>query len=332
MDILIIRFSSLGDVVMASAAVEALNSKFPEAGVHVLTKNAYVLLFEGDEHVEKVVGIQGQESPFEIVRLLGRRSFDAVIDLHGSLRSRIVTALVRSPLKLRVNKHSLARRAMVWSRNRFRRSFDVLGNYLETLSPLGISGRVFPRLVPDSEDVKKADGLLRGLEKSVIGLAPGSKHPTKRWSGKSYASLADNIARNGFFPVFIGDENDVGIIERIREQMAEESLSLAGKIDLAVTTGVISCFRCLVTNDSGPMHIAGALGTPFVAIFGPTHPNLGFVPGYPSGSIMHSGVLCSPCSIHGEKNCRMKRRLCMEEITGEMVMGKIVNSLDSFKK
>ena len=108
--------------------------------------------------------------------------------------------------------------------------------------------------------------------------------------------------------------------------MSGKSVSLAGRIDLDVTVAAIARMRCLVTNDSGPMHIAGALGVPFVAVFGPTHPDLGFVPGYPSGHILHSGAFCSPCSVHGARPCRMKRRFCMDDITWEMV----IRELDSF--
>ena len=110
------------------------------------------------------------------------------------------------------------------------------------------------------------------------------------------------------------------VVERIREIMTGKSISLAGKIDLSETIGVISHLNALVANDSGPMHIAGALGIPFVAVFGPTHPDLGFCPRYSSGTIIHSGVECSPCSLHGSSPCRKRHRFCMDEITWERVL------------
>ncbi|MBT4483086.1 MAG: glycosyltransferase family 9 protein [Candidatus Latescibacteria bacterium] len=327
MDVLIIRFSSLGDIVIATAVVEAINRKIPEARIHFLTKNTYADIFKGDRRIENLVAIQGNESPYKIFRLLGQKSFNAVIDLHRSLRSTSVNAFIRSPLKSTVNKHSLARRLMVLSRNRFRRSFDMLGSYLETLAPLGISEKVFPRIVPDTQAMKKAEEILKGLDKGLFGLAPGSRHSTKCWGEKSFARLADEIAGRGILPVFIGDENDTEAVERIRSRMSEESISFAGKIDLAVTIAVVSQLQGIITNDSGPMHIAGALGIPFAAIFGPTHPGLGFAPGYPSGTLLHSRAPCSPCSVHGDASCRMEKRVCMDEITYEMVMEKMVCGL-----
>jgi heptosyltransferase-2 len=109
--------------------------------------------------------------------------------------------------------------------------------------------------------------------------------------------------------------------------MTARSVSLAGTIGLAETVAVITRFKALVTNDSGPMHIAGALGIPFVAMFGPTHPDLGFDPGYPSGTVLHSGARCSPCSVHGEKPCRMRSRFCMDDLGWEMVRDCLIDKL-----
>ncbi|MCE5251832.1 glycosyltransferase family 9 protein [bacterium] len=328
-DILIVRFSSLGDVVLSTAVVEAVYRGLPGTRIYILTKSIYTGLFHADERVARVIAIQGDESPLRIARMTGRERFDAVIDLHGTLRSMAVVSLISSPRKMRLDKHPIARRLMVWTRNRFRRNFDVLDSYLRTLKPLGLDGTVLPRIVPDDKTLHAASALIKAYKPGngikPVGLAPGARHQTKRWNEESFARLGDTLAENGYLPVFIGDRYDEQLIGRVRGMMTRESFSLAGSIDLTMTVGVIAVLRGLVTNDSGPMHIAGAVATPFVAIFGPTHPNLGFVPGYPSGSILHSGVPCSPCSIHGEKKCRMKVRFCMDGITCGMVFEELIN-------
>ena len=323
MDILVIRFSSLGDVIITTAVIEALRENFSESRIYFLTKGIYSQVFDSDDRIFRVIGIQGNESPFEIRNKIARNKFDIVIDLHSSLRSMVVSAFLKSPLKLRLNKHSLARRFMIWSRNRFRKRFDTLGNYLETLGPLGIHTRVLPKLIPDGKILNAVDIFLDGQNNErgnrIIGIAPGGRHQTKMWNEESFAKLADEIVNLGDVPVFIGDKNDMDVVERIREIMTGKSFSLAGKIDLSETIGVISHLNALVANDSGPMHIAGALGIPFVAVFGPTHPDLGFCPRYSSGTIIHSGVECSPCSLHGSSPCRKRHRFCMDEITWEKI-------------
>ena len=300
MDILIIRFSSLGDIVITTAVVEALKRHFPDSKLYYLTKRIYSQVFEFDKRIFKVIEIQGNETPYEIMKKIGHNDYDVIIDLHSSLRSILVSAFTKSKLKVRVNKHSLARRIMVWSKNRYRRRFDVLGSYFQTIRPLHIH---------DKE-----------LGKRVIGIAPGARHKTKRWNEHSYACLADEIALRGDMPIFIGDKYDVEVVERIRKNMIRTSISLVDEIDLAGTIGLISHLDGMIANDSGLMHVAGALDVPLVALFGPTHPDLGFWPGYRSGRFIHSGADCSPCSLHGSAPCKKQNRICMDDISWEEVL------------
>ena len=324
MNILIIRFSSLGDVVLTAGVVESVRRRYPDACVTFLTKSPYVPVFGSDNRIDTVVGIDGDETPPEIRDLFGTNTFDIVIDLHSNLRSFFVTSLLKSPRKLRVRKHALARRVMIWSRNRFRRRFDTLDQYMSALRPLEISERFLPEITPDPSAVDEAKHILAGErwhDKSrFIGIAPGAKHATKRWNESSFAQLAESLIDNRDSVVFIGDSNDAGIIDRIRTMMTHNTRSFAGTFDIKGTIGLISQLDCLVCNDSGPMHLAGALGTPFAAIFGPTHPDLGFCPGYAKGEVIHTGVPCSPCSIHGSSPCRLKNRECMDGITPEKVL------------
>ncbi|HDY88806.1 MAG TPA: glycosyltransferase family 9 protein [bacterium] len=202
--------------------------------------------------------------------------------------------------------------------------FDVLDSYFETLKPFDIHEKILPKLNPGRKVLNTVDTILdlqnNGQEGPIIGIAPGSRHQTKRWNEESFAGLADKIASRGDIPVFLGDKNDMVVIKRIGEYMTSKLISLAGEIDLALTIGVISHMDGFITNDSGPMHIAGALDIPLVAMFGPTHPDLGFWPGYRSGTFIHSGIDCSPCSLHGFSPCRMHNRLCMDDITVEKAL------------
>lgn len=319
MDILIIRFSSLGDIVMTTGVIEALIQTFPEARLHFLTKPQYAGLFSDDSRLTAIYGADG--NPLDIKRMMGKNDgFDIVVDLHATLRSRAVSMLIGSKRTLRIHKHSLGRRLMVGTRNRYRRTFDTLGSYLAALSPLGVKGRHLPHLAVTQSSLEKVSPVFAGLPGEPVGFAPGARHAAKRWNEESFAEVADAVSDLGYTPVFLGDTSDVAAIERIRSLMRAESVSFAESFDIPGTVAAISLLRALVCNDSGPMHIAGALGIRFAAVFGPTHPDLGFVPGYTSGTVFHSEVACSPCSIHGEKPCRMERRFCMDDTTPEMIL------------
>lgn len=312
MNILIIRFSSLGDIVMTAGVIEALKRRFPGASISYLTKRRYTGLFLDDPRIEKVYSVEGGLS--EIKGLFAGIRFDAIVDLHATFRSRTASFFLNSPVTLRVDKHSFGRRFMVWTRNRWRRSFDTLDSYLATVAPLGVMERTMPLLVPSPTALDSIGKRIAALSGKPFGIAPGARHQEKRWNEASFAAVADEMAGKGYVPVFIGDKGDLVVIERIRALMKRVSVSFAGELDIAETVAFVSRCVGLVCNDSGPMHIAGAVGTPFAAVFGPTHPDLGFVPGYPSGIVLHSGASCSPCSLHGEKPCRFARRMCMEDI------------------
>ncbi len=324
MTILIIRFSSLGDVVLTASVVESIRQQYPDAKITFLTKKLYTPVFDADSRIDKVLGIHGDETPPEIRDLLGTGVFDVIIDLHANLRSFFVMSLLKSPKKLRIRKHAIARRIMIWSRNLYRRRFDTVGQYFSALSPIGITERKLPVIIPDLSAAEDAKALLddaRGThDKRIIGIAPGAKYDTKRWNGISFARLAESLIDNGHSVVFIGDAKDSEIVGRIQTMMTHNTRSFAGVFDIKGTIGLISQLDCLVCNDSGPMHLAGALNVPFAALFGPTHPDLGFCPGYPNGHIIHTGITCSPCSIHGSSPCRMKTRECMDSITPDDVL------------
>ena len=147
-DILLIRFSSLGDVVLATTVFEALKRKYPETRIHFMTKNEYSGLFYDDSRIHKLITmkIKAVIRPKNIIKKSGRKSYDAVIDLHGTLRSRMVAALIKSPYKAILNKNAAGRRFMIWSRNKFRRKYDVLKSYLDTVKPLGVEEKVLPCL------------------------------------------------------------------------------------------------------------------------------------------------------------------------------------------
>ena len=123
--------------------------------------------------------------------------------------------------------------------------------------------------------------------------------------------------------MFIGDAQDAAFIGEVRGALQVEAPFPASSQGLAAAIGIIARLDGLVCNDSGPMHLAGALGTPFAALFGPTHPDLGFVPGYRYGAVLHAGLPCSPCSLHGHAPCRLGVRRCMNEITVEAVLSEL---------
>jgi heptosyltransferase-2 len=330
---LLIRFSSLGDVVLATAAFGPLRERFPDAEIYLLTKSRYAELFERDPRLSGVLKWESGEPFHKQMGALRRMRFDLCVDLHASLRSRLVGGLL-SARCIRYRKHRLARMAMVHLERLPVRARAVLDLYGSALSPLGIErGTDRPRLFLEDGLIAKVEKELEGWgvrkEDESVGVHPGAKWDAKRWEAKGFAQVCDQILETGRKCLLLGDEEDLPFVQEIVCRMRHVPTLLVGELDLCELAAVIRRCRLLLCNDSGPMHIATAVDTPVVAIFGPTHPRLGFAPMGAHDVVLTANRSCSPCSLHGEKACRFSHRRCMEDISADRVIAEIVRLASS---
>jgi heptosyltransferase-2 len=164
---------------------------------------------------------------------------------------------------------------------------------------------------------------------TIVGINPGGAWPTKRWDLDRFSEVIDQLH----------SRISCKIIVILPQGIEDFPLLLKNRRDLIVVStdsyislsAVLSCMDVLVTNDSGPMHLAEALHTPVIALFGPTHPSLGFFPRNCNSLALYGRAACSPCSLHGRKACKMKDQECFNGIGASEVTDKIVNVLKRCK-
>lgn len=170
-----------------------------------------------------------------------------------------------------------------------------------------------PSLFPHERDVHAVDGLLRGRSRPLIALAPGSAWRTKRWP--RYGDLAALLAPD-FDLAIVGGPDDAGAAGEIQLRVERERvIDATGKLSLLGSAELLRRVCALVTNDSSPQHLASAMGTPTVTIFGPTVPEFGFGPLAPgSRTIGRSTLACRPCDRHGPRECPLGHWRCMHEV------------------
>ena len=195
---------------------------------------------------------------------------------------------------------------------------------------------VRPRLYPGLEEVSQVDGLLELLpddDTPLVGLAPGSIWATKRWPG--YPELARLLAPHARL-VIVGGVGDsplaAEIVQSAREATGDASrvLDAMGRLSLLASAELIARCRVLVTNDSAPQHLASAMDTPTVALFGPTVPDFGFGPLASRQSIIgHDALPCRPCDRHGPETCPLGHWRCMTEIGAGHVAARVHELLNS---
>lgn len=325
MRILLVRFSSLGDCVLLCPLVE----HFKRAGadeVVVLTKRAYAGLFASARGADRVVAVDGG-GPAELWRTARefRGSGHAVVDAHGSARSRIV-ALAAGRCDARIDKHTRARLGLILLK-RPASLPTMLERYAQLARALGIDT---PALQPGGIDIPEparaaAAGAMAGG--TFVAVSPGSRWPSKQWPG--FPALCDALARAGDARILlVGDGRDRAAAAPIAAALGGRCLDLTGRATLLETAAHIARCRAFVGNDSGLMHLAEATGVPVVALFGPTVREFGYYPSLAQSRTIERRIACRPCSKNGSAPCVRGTGECLTAIRPESVVHAVTTLFD----
>ena len=347
--ILVIRFSSMGDIVLSSPVTRQLGRLFPDAEIDFLTRSEYVSLARALPEVASVQRFDPGTGLLSLVSRLRERRYDLAIDLHGNLRSRLVVVAGIAARVLRYDKRRFARMAIVRRRRRSRPVPHTIDRYLEVLDRLetaaspgpgaspvlkgapGLEGahdaaeKRLPQLKVDDAAAAMVEERLAGAgigpDVRVLGVAPGASHGPKRWPPERFARVADHLAESRDLKVLLlGSEADRPVTGEVARAMECPAVDWTGATDLAMLPAAVRRCALLVSNDSGPMHVATAVGTPVIGVFGATHPRLGFAPVGPADAAVTLDLPCSPCSLHGNRACRFRTHACMVELDPRRVI------------
>jgi lipopolysaccharide heptosyltransferase II len=315
--VVVIQTAFLGDVVLTTPLLAALAAV--HGPVDVVTTPAAAVLLETHPAVAAVIRYdkrgadRGMRGVWRLSRRLRSRGYLRAYLPHGSWRSAALARL--AAIGERVG-FADSPAAATYTRRVIRPSD---GHEVERLLALagGAGGTPAVRLVPTADDVAEADRWLRarGVEPGFVAIAPGSIWGTKRWPG--YGQLVASLDRAA---VIVGGRDDARIAEDVIALAPGRAHSAAGELGLRVSAALLARAAVLVTNDSAPLHLATAVGTPIVAVFGPTVPSFGFGPRGPSDRIVeHPSLGCRPCSAHGPQVCPLGHHRCMRELSVETV-------------
>ncbi len=319
MNFLVIRFSSLGDVIQTTAFLDTLKKKFPESKITYATKEEFGELLKGQPYIDRLLLLKKNESLIDFAKRVGH--MDCVFDLHSSLRSILLSFLVKRKCTKRVKKHVMFRRALVYHssllKDIFRRdTIDNIEDQIKLIDEKANTDNIKPIIYLNG--VKKRE--------NVIGMAPGARWKTKMWPKEYYKTLANILTEKGFEVFLFGSKDEVEIADFIRSDNKMVH-SFVGKLSLKETAQKMAECSCFVSNDSGLMHLAVAIDLPVVAIFGPTVKGFGF---YPRGRslVLESDIKCRPCSLHGTNKCKRNDLLCLYSIKPETVFESLMGLLN----
>src|SRR6266702_6566921 len=278
--VLLVRFSSIGDILLTTPLVRARARRHPEAKLVYVTKRAMAPLVADNPHVAEVVTLEPDEPVRHLARRLRACGPTHGLDLHGNLRSATLRLLVRCRWS-GYRKRKLARTLLISvGVDVYGRRVPVPERYFEAARALDVRPDGGPPQFFLSQGAR--DRVARWLaEKGLAGaplaaLAPGATHATKRWPLAHWIALAQRLRGAGHRPIVLGGPDDRGIALQLATGGAAESA--VGECSLKETGALLAGARVLVSGDTGVMHMATGVGTPVVALFGPTVEHFGFFP------------------------------------------------------
>jgi heptosyltransferase-2 len=310
----------MGDVILALPVAMAVKAHNPSVQVDFLTRREYAAIFDQFPAVDTAYGFEG--NMYATIKELAKQNYDTVIDLQKNPRSIIIAAALTPKNVAGYPKRRIKREIIIRRPGLGLQAGHTVDAYLKALVRLKVKPVTRrPRVVLQPDVARFGEDFCRnaGFTDKVIGLCPGSKHYEKRWlKYEKLARLLINDSEKNVI-VFSGPFDDFDPNLNIES----EKLVAAHNMAIDKVAGVMNKCDLVVTNDSGLMHLAVALSVPVVAIFGPTHPSLGFSPLGIHDRVVCDGVSCSPCSLHGEKKCRMPSKYCYDEIVPERVYSEV---------
>jgi heptosyltransferase II len=306
-EILVRGTNWIGDAIMTLPAVAAIRETWPQARISVLAKPWVADIYRESNDVDRILNFADpgrHQGPCGKIRLAGelrQYRFDMAILLQNAIEAAIIARLAGIPIRAGYN--SDARGWMLT--HAVRRTQAILkihqiDYYLEMVKALGgisTERNLFLNLRPDTRSL--ADGWLKLPESRhhlIIGMAPGATYgPAKRWPVERFAAVAKEIIREyGATIILFGSKQDQDVTNSIATAIQDHSLNLAGITTIQEVMSLISRCHAFITNDSGLMHVAGAMNVPTVAIFGSTNPATTSPPGK-RNIIIRKPVDCSPC-------------------------------------
>lgn len=324
--ILIIRLSSLGDVLLTSSALSSIHQFWPDCEIHFLTKKPTIPLIQFHPAVSKIWQYPAGKNELNQLKAdLKKENFDLVADWQGNFRSLPFRKLGKESVSF--PKHRFKR----WLYIKFKRAFNpgpVPERYLQTLNDFQVpdSGAGLSLIIPKTIEIDTEKRFLqwRGSEKSPIYfIAAGAKHATKRYPVSFFIDIMNMLAEMQPSARFIllGGPDELDTANQIKKSFPDNQRvwNAAGGFSLLESAEIIRLCTAGFSNDSFLMHVATAMQIPVVAFFGSTTPALGFAPfRSPSLIVEDKSLACRPCSHIGRDSCPLQHFNCMNNLQPEI--------------
>jgi heptosyltransferase-2 len=318
-NILLVRFSAIGDILLLTPLLRALRRRHPDARITLVTRTPFLPLLAHNPHLNELIGWEPGTSLHALGRRLREQRYSHQLDLHGSLRSQRLRWHTGGRWAT-YPKHRLARTILIRTRrDLYRDRRPVAERYFDAARELDVSpdGGSLELFLPRSAlETAQAFLTARGIggSRQLIAVAPGAAHFSKRWPPHHWIGLVRRLVEGGNDVVVLGGPSDRAIGVAVAGAAEPHAASAAGEFDLLGSAALLKRSRALVSGDTGLMHLATSVGTPVVALFGPTVEQFGFFPYRAKAAVLQRDLSCRPCTAHGGPVCPLRHHRCLQDI------------------
>jgi heptosyltransferase-2 len=326
--IIVIDLLYLGDLMFAVPFFRELRKNFPAAQIDLIVNNAFYSVMENNANLDNIYAYDKSWSNKQSVRFargLGRNNYDLGINIHGSWRTALLLKLINpsyaigyggqgrglflnQELKQPVNQHMV----------------DVYLNFLREMDLSVETGLPYLEVTDEARNEinKKLENWGIDTKVQLIALNTAGTWPTKRWTAEGFAQLGDVLNREYGRVIMVGSPGDLSRVEEIVELMETEPIIAVGKTSLKELAALLARCDLVISNDSGPVHVAAAVGTPTITIFGPSD-DIKYRPLGEKHRIVKTAIDCRPC---GKHLCPWGHHRCMTEIQPNEIIDVIEQS------
>lgn len=315
---LIIRFSSIGDIVLTSPVIRCLKTQFPDAEVHFLTKTRNADLLKANPHIDKILLLG--DSLSETIRVLRTEKYDYIIDLHNNLRSLWVKLRLRAK-SYSYNKLNLRKLFLTRFKFNIMPEAHIVDRNLKTLSHFHIinDGMGLEHFIPTEDEFNLSD-LPESFSNGYVALVLAGTYATKKMPTEKYKNLISRV--DGPF-VLLGGKSERVMADQILSWQTGNVIDFTGKLRINQSASLVKNARLVISNDTGLMHIAAAFSKKILSVWGNTTPELGmypYLPGEGSEILEVKGLSCRPCSKLGYHECPKRHFRCMNDLPEDRII------------
>ena len=312
--VLIIRFSSIGDIVLTSPVIRCLHEQMPGVEVHYLTKEKFLPVLSANPYIYKVHVLKDDLAP--VIRELKKLDFDFIVDLHKNLRSSRVKMALKKPSGT-FNKLNVEKWLIVNFKIDRLPHVHIVDRYFEAVKSLGVKndGKGLDYFIPEEDRVGRAD-LPEGFDHDFIAFAIGGMHYTKMIPEERILELVELL---NMPVVLLGGAADRERGSHVVSATEKNVYNACGELNINQSASIVSMASKVLTNDTGLMHIAAAFKKDIYSFWGNTIPAFGMYPYLPEGEgrstiLEVKDLSCRPCSKIGHDRCPKKHFRCMMDI------------------